>query len=509
MLEKKQIAKATLVISIFAVVGKALGFIREIIIAAFFGTTYKTDAYFIGMAGPDFIREIISGSILTAVFIPVYTASLASGNEAETKKLLNTTVTLVLLALTASALLGFPLAPLIVKAIAPEIDAQTFGLAVEITRIIFPAIIFMGLASFYGNLLNVRRHFLTPSLNHTMLNSGIIVGVVLLTARFGIRSLALGFLLGAVLQLVVMLPSLKEKAVSFKLDLLITPEIKKMFIIWMPLFVASFVATANDLVSRSLAAGIGQGNVAGITFANRIRETIWLLCAVPLGTAVFPYLSEYAAKNDMKELEKTISFSIRLTAFLALPLCLIMFFYSEPIVRLMFQRGQFNGNSTLITSSALLYYSTGALFYALNYVIFRVYYSAQDSKTPLYICTAALLINILAGLLLRKNMMVGGIALARSLSDFTAFVLLVAGLWMPHFFTAMISLIISVIVLVMEVIAVPGLFKRTKGGWNLVFYASIVSLIGSIISINGIISGIIGAIIGWYILFQVKDLYKN
>jgi hypothetical protein len=76
-------------------------------------------------------------------------------------------------------------------------------------------------------------------------------------------------------------------------------------------------------------------------------------------------------------------------------------------------------------------------------------------------------------------------------------------------YSVMISLIISVIVLVMEVIAVPGLFKRTKGGWNLVFYASIVSLIGSIISINGIISGIIGAIIGWYILFQVKDLYKN
>ena len=398
---------------------------REIIIAAFFGTTYKTDAYFIGMAGPDFIREIISGGVLTAVFIPIYSACLAGTDKKETEKLLNTTVTILLLALVASAFLGYPLAPLIVKTIAPEIDAQTFGLAVDITRIIFPAIIFMGLASFYGSLLNVHRHFFTPSLSQLMLNAGVILGVVALTSNYGVKSLAIGFLAGALLQLIVILPSLKDKAVSYKFELKMTPELKRMFILWGPLFIASFIAAANDLVSRSLAAGIGEGNVAGITFANRIRETIWLLCAVPLGTAVFPYLSDYAARNDLKELEKTLSFSIRLTAFLALPLCLVMLFYSEPIVRLLFQRGQFNAASTLLTSSALLYYSMGALFYALNYVVLRVYYSIQDSKTPLVVYVAALIINVAAGVLLRKNMMVGGIALARSISDLAAFSLLI------------------------------------------------------------------------------------
>lgn len=426
MSEKRKIAEATLIIGVFAVLGKLLGFVREIIIAAFFGTTYKTDAFFIGLAGPDFIREIISGSILTAVFIPVYTASLASKNDEESKKLLNTIATLLIAALVIAAVLGFPLAPLIVRLIAPELDALTFGLAVEITRIIFPAIIFMGLASFYGSLLNVRKHFLTPSLSQLMLNIGIIAGVVLLTARYGVKSLAYGFVAGAMLQLLVMIPSLKEKSVSYKFELKLTPEIKKMFMIGVPLFFATFVATANDLVSRSLATGIGEGNVAGITFANRIRETIWLLCAVPLGTAVFPYLSEYAAKNDLPQLEKTVSFSIRFTAFLALPLCLIMLFYSQPIVRLLFQRGQFDFNSTLITSSALMYFSLGALFYSLNFVILRVYYSIQDSRTPLIIYSGAFVINLAAGILLRKEMMVGGIALARSISDLAAFILLAA-----------------------------------------------------------------------------------
>jgi len=426
MSERKKIAEATLIIGAFAVVGKILGFIREIIIAAFFGTTYRTDAYFIGMAGPDFIREIISGSVLTAVFIPVYTAALAKNDPEKTEKFLNTTVAMLTIALVTAAVLGFPLASLVVKAVAPEADGQTFKLAVEITRIIFPAMIFMGLASFYGNLLNVHRHFLTPSMSQAMLNTGVIAGVVLFSSMFGVRSLAIGFLIGAVLQFAVLLPSLKERAVKFRFSFSITPEMKKMFEIWGPLFIASFVATANDLVSRSLAAGIGEGNVAGITFANRIRETIWLLCAVPLGTAVFPYLSEYAAAKNTKELERTISFAVRLTAFLALPLCALMLFYSEPIVRLLFQRGQFNANSTLITSSALVYYSTGALFFALNYVILRIYYSVQDSKTPMKVYTAALVINIVVGLVLRRSLLIGGVALARSLSDLAAFILLVA-----------------------------------------------------------------------------------
>jgi putative peptidoglycan lipid II flippase len=424
MSEKRKIAEATLVIGIFAILGKVLGFVREILTAAYFGTSFRADAYFIGMAGPDFIREVISGGVLTAVFIPVYTSCAAGANNDEKEKLLNTTATILILALVATAFLGFPLAPFIVKIIAPEIDAQTFNLAVDITRIIFPAMIFMGLASFYGSLLNVYRHFITPSLSQLMLNIGVISGVVALSSRYGVKSLAIGFIAGALLQLLVILPSLKNKAVSCRFELIMTPALKKMFLLWVPLFVASFVSTANDLVSRSMAAGIGEGNVAAITFANRIRETIWLLCAVPLGTAVFPFLSDYAARKDLKELEKMLSFSIRLTSFLALPMCLVMLFYSEPIVKILFQRGQFNVNSTLLTSSALLYYSVGALFPALSYVILKVYYSLQDSKTPLVVFSITLVLNIAAGLLLRKGMLVGGVALARSISDFAAFFLL-------------------------------------------------------------------------------------
>src|SRR3989339_190833 len=106
---KRKIAQATLVILLFSLLGKALGFVREIIIAAYFGTTYRTDAYFIGIAGPDFVREIISGGVLTAVFIPVYTAALARYDQEKSRRILNTVTSLLIAALALSIILGIPL----------------------------------------------------------------------------------------------------------------------------------------------------------------------------------------------------------------------------------------------------------------------------------------------------------------------------------------------------------------------------------------------------------------
>ncbi len=425
---KKNIARATAVILAFSLLGKVLGFVREMIIAAYFGTSYRTDAYFIGLTGPDFVREIISGGVLSAVFIPVYTASLAQNDHQSAKKFLNSIATLLIIALLLSIVVGIPLSPFLVRLIAPELDAQTFTVAVRITQIIFPSILFMGLASFYGSLLNVYKHFAMPSLAQLVLNAGIIIGVIVLGSRFGIESLAIGLLAGAFLQFAVIIPSLWSREIGFRPEFEWSEDMKRMFSLWVPLFIASFVGTANDLVSRSLAAGLESGNIAALNFANRIRETIWLLCAVPLGTAVFPFLSSHAANNETKELESITSFAIRLTTFMAMPLCFIMLFFSKPIIQVLFERGMFNEHSTMITASALTFYSIGALFYALNYVVLRVYYSVHNVFTPLKIFVAGFIVNVVSGILLRKFLLVGGITLARSLSDAFTFAFLLFGI---------------------------------------------------------------------------------
>lgn len=421
---KNKIAKATLIITVFAILGKFLGMVREIIIAAKFGTTISTDAFFLGLIGPESIRDIISGGVLATVFIPVYSKLIAKSSLEDARKFVSTIAIIIFIALAIAVVVGIPLAPYFIKMIAPEIDIKTLGMATDVSRIVFPSILFMGLASFLGSMLNVNKHFLAPALNQTLLNVGIICGVAFLGYKYGINSLAIGFLAGAILQFIITMAALKSNSISFILCFEWSDEMKKMFKLWFLFLLASLAAMANDLVSRSLAAGLETGNISAIIFSNRIRETVWLLCAVPIGTAVFPYLSENAAFKEKEEFSKIFIFSLRLTIFMAFPACLIMLFFSTQIVQLLFERGVFDASSTKITAQALYYFSFGTLFYALNFIVFKVYYSSHNAVLPLKVFCIAFLINLFSGILLRKYLSVGGIALARSLSDIFVFIYL-------------------------------------------------------------------------------------
>ena len=424
MTDKRNVIKATAVVTIFALAGKALGFIREMIIADKFGTTFRSDAYFIGLAGPDFIGNVIIGSVLVVVFIPMYASYLHNNDEKQTVKLLNNTASVLLLVLSVIILAGIPLAPVLVKLIAPEMEGDSFRIAVQVSRIVFPAMLFTGFSNLYGPLLNVYKHFSTPSMSQLIQNLFIIIAAVLLCRFMGVSGLAVGFLVGAIAQFAVMLPAMRRNSLGFSFDLALSPGFIKMLRLWVPLFFVGIVSAANDLVNRSLAAGLDVGSVSAINFSNRIRETTFLLAAVPLATAVFPLMSEYVAKKNHTELAGIIRFALRLTTFVAFPMCLAMLIYSHDIVRILFQRGMFNTNSTDITSTALIYYSAGALFMGLNYVVIRLYYSFQDSRTPLIAFSAAFLVNLVLGLVLRKYLLVGGIALARSIADMLTFVIL-------------------------------------------------------------------------------------
>jgi len=178
MSEKRNVIKATVVVTAFALAGKVLGFVREMIIADKFGTTFRSDAYFIGLAGPDFIGNIIFGTVLVAGFIPVYASYIHNNDEAQAKKLLNNTGSILLVLILLVVLAGIPLAPRLVGLIAPEMHGSSLVLAVQVTRIVFPAMLFAGFANLYGTLLNMNKHFATPSMGQFIQNIFIVVGAV-------------------------------------------------------------------------------------------------------------------------------------------------------------------------------------------------------------------------------------------------------------------------------------------------------------------------------------------
>ncbi|MGA2091502.1 MAG: murein biosynthesis integral membrane protein MurJ [Endomicrobiales bacterium] len=424
MSTKRKIIKATAVIFLFSVVGKALGFMREMIIAAKFGTTANTDAYFVGLSGPDFIREIISGGVLTAVFIPAYAQALKQKPKEESDQLFSNITSLLMLVLSIAIVVGMCFPGIVVHIVAPELNDVTFLSAAMITRILFPAMFFMGIASLYGNLLNVHERFVAPASAQTLLNIGIIAGVIVLTKLWGVNSIAIGFLVGAILQWLVLLPSVSKLNIRHAFSLRLLPETKTLLISMIPLFFASLFSTANDLISRGLAAGLDPGSVSALNFANRLRETPWLFCGVPLATAAFPFMSNNAGPDERKHFTDILIFALRLTAFLAIPLCAILFVFNIPIIQILFQRGKFDTVSTALTAYALRFASVGAAFYAINYVILRAYYSTQKVTFLLITYAAALIVNLGLGIILRKYWAIGGITCARSISEVVIFVFL-------------------------------------------------------------------------------------
>jgi len=429
MSTKKKLLNAALIVMAFSLLGKLFGFLREVIIASSFGTTFRSDAYFIGLSASDFFRDMISGSVITAALIPIYASLLSSDiTIAKAKKVLNQTISYLSLLLIITAIIGVIFSAQIVKLFAPEASINTLILSGQLSKIMFPAIIFAGLASVLGSILNVYNKFLIPSSNQLLLNLGVITGVLTLSSYFGVKSLAIGIVLGSLMQFFSIMFSTKNTNISFSPDFEISDDFKKLFSIVIPLFLAAFLSTANDLVTRAIAAGLDTGSVAAFNFSNKIKETPWLLISVPIGTVLFPMLSTNFSKENIKKYTEMLEFSIKTVTLVAAPVCVFIFFFSEPITKLIYERGVFTATSTAITSVALKYSMIGAFFYALNYVLLRAYYSTKNNKLVLWYSLLAVIVNIALGLALRPTFEIAGISLARSVSEIAFSILLFSGL---------------------------------------------------------------------------------
>ena len=429
MPNRKKLLNAALIVMIFSLLGKLFGFLREVIIASSFGTTFRSDAYFIGLTASDFFRDMISGSVLTAALIPIYASLLFSDTTVpKAKKVLNQTISYLSILLIITAIIGVLFSTQIVKLFAPEASPSTLILAGQLAKIMFPAIVFAGLAAFIGNILNVYNKFAVSSSNQILLNLGVITAVLTLSSYFGIKSLAIGIVFGSLMQFSSIIFSTKNTNISFSPDFEISDEFKKLFSVIIPLFLAAFLSTANDLVTRAIAAGLDTGSVAAFNFSNKIKETPWLLISVPIGTVLFPMLSTHSSKENIKKYTELLEFSIKTVTIVAAPVCVFIFFFSNPITKLIFERGVFNAASTTITSVALKYSMIGAFFYALNYVLLRAYYSTKNNKRVLLYSLLSVIVNIALGLALRSTFAIAGISLARSISEISFSILLFSGL---------------------------------------------------------------------------------
>jgi len=429
MSEQRKITKAASIIGMGTLLSRILGFLRDMVIANFFGAGMAADAFFVAFRIPNLWRRLVGEGSLTISFIPVYTEYLTHRSEEESRELTHIAFTVAGIILLILTILGILFSPILIRIIAPGFFRipEKFQLTVALNQIIFPYLFFMGLFALCMGVLNSLRHFFAPAFAPVFLNICIILSVFLFYRHFEqpVYTLAVGVLAGGVIQLLFQIPFLLKKRISFRFNFNYRhPAVKRIGSLMIPGLIGTAVYQLNVFIDTIFASFLPGGSVSYLYFADRLMEFPLGIFAIAIGMASLPSLSELASKGKMDELRETIFFTFRLVSFISIPALVGLIALKTPIINLLFQRGLFDYQATEMTAKALLFYSVGLWAIAGSRIVVPAFYSLQDTWTPLKIALICLGANVIFNAILIIPLKHAGLAFATSLSSTLNLILL-------------------------------------------------------------------------------------
>jgi putative peptidoglycan lipid II flippase len=420
MSTNKSIIHSASLISIATLSSRLLGFIRDVVIARLFGVYIYAQAFIIAFRIPNLFRDFVGEGATNAAFVPVFSEYTVKHTKEEFWELANVVLNLLLIILSAITILGIIFSPFIVRLIAPGFIADPHKLetTIRLNRIIFPYILLISLAAYSMGLLNSLKHFTVPAFAPCLLNISIIVFALMFGE--GIKGLALGILVGGVLQLLVQIPVLYKK--GFRLQFFRRfshPAAKSIGILMLPRLLSSSIYQLNNFVDSifgSLTFIVGEGGVAALYFAYRLIQFPLGIFSNALSQAMLPTFSTQALEDSYDSLKRTLSFGLRATFFVMLPASVGFMVLARTIIQTIFEGGRFDAYSTTQTADILFFYSIGLFAYGATKILQSCFFALKDTKTPAKLSFLALIINIILNSLLMFPMKLAGLALATSLS---------------------------------------------------------------------------------------------
>ena len=422
MPETHKITRAATTIGLGTFSSRILGFLRDMVIANFFGAGMAADAFFVAFRLPNLWRRLVGEGSMTISFIPVYTEYLTQRPEEESRGLVHIAFTVAGIVLLILTVFGMTFSSLLIRLIAPGFAdvPEKFDLTVMLNRIIFPYLFFMGLFALCMGILNSKRHFFAPAFAPVFLNICMILSVLLFYHAFErpVLALAVGVLAGGLIQFLFQIPFLMERGITFRFNFNFRhPAIRRIGFLMIPGLIGTAVYQLNVFVDTIFASFLPSGSVSYLFFADRLMEFPLGIFAIAIGMAALPSLSKLASRSEIEELKETISFTLRLVFFISIPAMVGLIALKTPIVNLLFQRGRFDYHSTVMTAKALLFYSVGLWAIAGARTVVPAFYSLQDTSTPLKIALICLVSNVILNAVLIGPMKHAGLALATSLSS--------------------------------------------------------------------------------------------
>lgn len=455
------IVKSAFIIVAVTLIGRLLGFIRNIFMSDQFGLGVESAAYFAAFTIPLALSLVIPGAI-NSILIPTMKGLLIKNKEQDAVFLYHKMFTVISVFFIFFSILAVLFADSIITILVPHFTGYTHELTVELFKVMIPSSLFIGLMGLFSSMLNVHNEFFISSFGSVVNSLIIIASFFIFVPLMGIHGVALGTLMGFIGFAFIMVPSLYRKKYTFRFNFsLQDPLMKSMGERLVPIMIGSIISQLTMFLERFFVSQVGEAKLSALIYANQIMQLPMAIFVGAFTLPLFPLLSEYVKKNELKKMRGILEKGLLYLIIFLLPVTLGLILLSVETCGLLYERGKFSPDDTKITAIALVFYSVGLLGLACRDLITRAFYALEDTKTPVIIGIVTLILYVVFANALMPVLNHGGIALAASLAAFSNTFIL-------------------------------GLFLRRKMGWSLLSL-SFYKTLGKSLVATAIMSAVI-----WY-----------
>ncbi len=412
----KSVNKSLIFIITATLIGKVLGMARDVLLANNYGTGIYATAFVAASRIPLNFFDFALGAIIGSAFIPVFNRLYKEKGKDYSISFSNDFLSAIILISSLLVLIGLLFTPYIVYLVASGLQGEVFALTVKLTRIMFPMLIFTAIAFTFVGILQSFGEFNIPAMISVVSNLVIIIYFIFFNNTFGVYGLAVAMVLGWFFQMLIQIPFLKRYGFKYHFSFKFThKELRDVAILLGPIVVSTWVQPINILINTNIASSIGTGNgMVVLEYANKIFIIVAGVFILAITNVIFPSFARFVSKKEFDKFSNLLISSFKMVLFFMLPTTVGIIIHSNSLVKVLYEGGQFTYKDTGLVATALILYSLGIVFYGFREILNRAFYSYGDSKSPMYIAIAGIVVNVIVSLTLKEYIGIFGLPIATS-----------------------------------------------------------------------------------------------
>jgi len=397
--------RGTAIVSLLTLLSRVLGFVRDLLVARILGASLFADAFFVAFRIPNLLRSFVAEGALTSAFAPTFSSSL-SRSRADAASTFKRILGFLLTITIPLSLLGMLYAPAVIQLIAPGFsqNREKFELCVQLSMIMMPYIACVSVVAMINSALNALAIFGASAWGQVVMNIVLIAGALLalpLEPRAATIVISFSVLVGGIVQIVVQVPALRRGGLSLRPNVeLQHRDIREVVRLMIPATIGASIYQLTIFIATLLASLLAEGSVSWLFYADRIAQFPLGIFSIALASVLLPALANASATSDHDGFQKRLSNSLRYTSFVIVPLACGIGTLALPITELLFERGAFSHQSSIMTSRALQALSLGLWATSCHSMLVRAFIARKDTVTPTLIGIASLIVNLVVSLLL-------------------------------------------------------------------------------------------------------------